>query len=74
MAELVDLLRRCVISLKVAGSIPDGVFSIFYLLGCKGGRCLRLTTLPLSCAYCLEILEPHSTGTIINLLRPEFYI
>jgi hypothetical protein len=27
-----------------------------YLLGCKGGRCTGLTTLPLSCAECLEIL------------------
>jgi hypothetical protein len=25
----------------------------------KGGRCLGLTTLPPSCADCLEIWEPH---------------
>jgi len=28
-----------------------------YLLGGKDGRCLGLTTLPSSCADCLEILE-----------------
>jgi hypothetical protein len=27
-----------------------------YLVGCKGGRCVGLTTLPPSCADCLEIL------------------
>jgi hypothetical protein len=26
--------------------------------GSKDGRCLRVTTLPPSCAVCLEILEP----------------
>ena len=30
----------------------------------KGGRCVRLTTLPLSCADCLEIWEPELTGTL----------
>ena len=25
----------------------------------KGGRCVELTTLPPSCADCLEIWEPH---------------
>ena len=30
--------------------------------GGKGGWCLRLTTLPPSCANCLEIWEPHTTG------------
>ena len=32
--------------------------------GGKGGRCLQLTTLPLSCADCLEIWEPHPPGTL----------
>jgi len=27
-----------------------------YILGCKGGRCVGLTTFPPSCADCLEIL------------------
>jgi hypothetical protein len=30
-----------------------------YFLGCKGGRCVGLTTLTPSCADCLEILEPQ---------------
>ena len=30
----------------------------------KGGRCLGLTTLPPSCADCLEIWEPQPPGTL----------
>ena len=30
----------------------------------KGGRCVRLTTLPPSCADCLEIWEPQTPGTL----------
>jgi hypothetical protein len=30
----------------------------------KDGRWLGLTTLPLSCADCLEILEPQTPGTL----------
>ena len=33
-------------------------------LGGKGGRCVGLTTLPPSCADCLEILEPQPPGTL----------
>ena len=33
-----------------------------YFLGSKGGRCLGLTTLPPSCADCLEIWEPQPLG------------
>jgi len=32
--------------------------------GGKGGRCLGLTTLPPSCADCLEIWEPQPPGTL----------
>jgi hypothetical protein len=32
--------------------------------GGKGGRCVRLTTLPHSCAYCLKIWEPQPPGTL----------
>ena len=32
--------------------------------GGKGGRCVGLTTLPSSCAYCLEIWEPQPPGTL----------
>jgi hypothetical protein len=35
-----------------------------YFLGGKGGWCIGLTTLPLSCAYCFEI------GSL-NLLEPS---
>ena len=35
-----------------------------YLLGGKGGRCVGLTTLPPSCAECLEIWEPQPPGTL----------
>jgi hypothetical protein len=35
-----------------------------YLLGGKGGRCVGLTTLPPSCADCLEIWEPQPPGTL----------
>jgi len=31
--------------------------------GGKDGRCVGLTTLPPSCAHCLEILEPQPPGT-----------
>jgi len=31
-----------------------------YFLGCKGARCVRLTTLPPSCADFLEIWKPHT--------------
>ena len=32
--------------------------------GGKGGRCVGLTTLPSSCADCLEIWEPQPPGTL----------
>ena len=32
--------------------------------GGKGGRCVGLTTLPPSCADCLEIWEPQLPGTL----------
>jgi hypothetical protein len=35
-----------------------------YFLGDKGGRCIRPTTLPPSCADCLDILEPQPPGTL----------
>ena len=34
-----------------------------YFLEGKGTRCVGLTTLPLSCADCLEIWEPQPLGT-----------
>ena len=35
-----------------------------YFLGGKGGRCVGLTTLPPSCADCLEIWESQPPGTL----------
>jgi len=35
-----------------------------YFLGGKGSRCVGLTTLPLSCAECLEIWAPQPAGTL----------
>ena len=35
-----------------------------YFLGGKGGRCVGLTTSPLSCADCLEIWKPQIPGTL----------
>jgi len=38
----------------------------YYLGGGEGkfGRCVGLTTLPNSCAHCLEIWEPQPPGTL----------
>jgi len=41
-----------------------------YFLGDKGGRCIGLTTLPLSGADCLEIWKPQPPGTFWDLSRP----
>jgi hypothetical protein len=35
-----------------------------YVLGCKGGRCIGLTTLTPSYSNCLEILEPRPPGNL----------
>jgi len=35
-----------------------------YFLRDKGGRCVGLTSLPPSCADCLEIWEPQTPGTL----------
>jgi hypothetical protein len=41
-----------------------------YFFGGKGGRCVGVTTLPPSCADCLEIWEPQPPGTLKGLSRP----
>jgi len=58
----------------MAGSIPDGVITIFHGHNPSGltmppteyflGRSVRLTTLSPSCADCLEIWRPESSGTL----------
>jgi hypothetical protein len=48
-----------------------------YFLRGKGGRCVGLTTLPPSCADCLEIWEPQPPGTLkdwIGLNRDCFFV
>jgi len=35
-----------------------------YFLGGKGGQCVGLTTLPPSCADCLEMRELQPSGTL----------
>jgi hypothetical protein len=37
-------------------------------LGGKGGRCLGLTTLPLSCADCLKTWEPRPPGALVLMV------
>ena len=37
---------------------------IEYFLGGKNGRCAGLTTLPPSCAECLEICDPQPYGNL----------
>jgi hypothetical protein len=39
-----------------------------YFLGGKGGRCIGLTTLPPSCADCLQIWEPQPPGPLMACL------
>ena len=74
VAQLVEAGR------KVAGSIPDGVTGIFHwhqtsvrivalgstkpLREMSTRGCVGLTTLPPSCAGCLEIWEPQPPGTL----------
>ena len=45
-------------------SVSNGNEYQEYFLGGKGGRCVRLTTLPPPCAGCLEIWEPHPPGNL----------
>jgi hypothetical protein len=40
------------------------------LLGGIGGWCIELTTLPPSCADCLEVWEPHHRGNLWDCVRP----
>jgi hypothetical protein len=40
----------------------------------KGGRCVGLTTLPPSCANCLEIWEPQPPGTLSRPVMGLLYL
>jgi hypothetical protein len=70
-------LRYCATSRKVAGSIPDTVIGVEsaanrneyqrYLKKGNGDLCVGLTTLPPSCADCLEILGSSVSWSPKNL-------
>jgi len=62
VAQLVEALRY-----KLEG---NGFEYQEYFLRGKAGRCIGLTTLPPSCADCLEIWEPHPPGNPEGLSRP----
>ena len=47
----------------VANGTVEGNEYVQYFLGSKGGRYVRLTTLPPSCADCPEICKHHPPGT-----------
>jgi hypothetical protein len=67
-------LTHCATNRKVAGLIPDGVTGIFHwhnpsgrpmAMGCKGGLCVGLETLPPSCANRHELIwEPKPSGVL----------
>ena len=63
VAQLVEALRY-----KTEAPGVDSASNINeyqeYFLGGKDGRCVGLTTLPPSCADCLEIWEPHLSGIL----------
>ena len=63
MAQLVEALGYKV---KGGGFDSNLTYSLSPRLspGGKGGLCVRLTTLPLSCDDCLEIWEPQTSGTM----------
>jgi hypothetical protein len=44
-----------------------------HFLGSKGSWCIGLTTLPPSCANCLEIREPQPPGTLRACNGIAFY-
>ena len=47
-----------------ATAVPNrNEYQEYFLVG-KGNRCVKLTTLPPSCADCLEIWEPQPPGTL----------
>ena len=53
----------CTMALGVNPASNRNEYQEYFLKG-KGGRCIRLTTLPPSCADCLEIWEPQPPGTL----------
>jgi hypothetical protein len=58
-------------------SFPSSKWYQEYLLGGKDGQCVRLATLPLSCADFLEIWKPQPSETLraySGLYSDSFYL
>jgi len=49
--------------------LVPGIFS-----GGKGGQCVGLTTLPTSCADCLEIWDPQPPGTLRPIMGLLYFL
>jgi hypothetical protein len=60
---LIEIILRSHCGPVVDSASNRNEYQGYFLLG-KGGRCLGLTTLPLSCADCLKIWEPQLPGTL----------
>jgi hypothetical protein len=58
----------------MAGSASNRNEDYGCFLGSKGGRCVGLTTLPPTCAGCLEIWAPRPPGTLWTCTRITFTI
>ena len=56
MEFFIDILPAALLILGLTQPITE--------MSTKGDRCLGLTTLPLSCADCLEIWDPQPPGTL----------
>jgi len=52
------------LTVALGSSQPLTEMSTIIFSGSKGSRCVGLTTLPPSCADCLEIWEPQPPGTL----------
>jgi len=59
----IDLLLPAALWPGVDSACTRNQYQEYFLRG-KGGRCIRLTTLPPSCSNCLEIWEPQPSGTL----------
>jgi len=51
-------------TMALGSTQPQTEMSTRIFSGGKGGRCVRLTTLPPSCADCLEIWQPQAVSTL----------
>jgi len=61
----IDIIRPGVVSASNRSEYQE------YFLEGKGGRCVRLTTLPSSCAECIEIRESQPPGNLRICNRSE---